>query len=178
MDIKLKLNNRFVGILNKLKEEYGDEFDKLNGFHNSNLNFTDFIDNFVDAKTVADVSIDSNANSSSKDVRTLLSDIMKPHTKLLAYNKIFYELTKKYGINTAEEWLKAEWNGSFYLHDASTSTLMPYCYAYDLEDLVNRGLFFINSFKPKPAKHLTTFNDHVLEFISWTSNRTSGQRSS
>lgn len=174
MDIKLKLNNRFVGILNKLKEEYGDEFDKLNGFHNSNLNFTDFIDNFVDAKTVADVSIDSNANSSSKDVRTLLSDIMKPHTKLLAYNKIFYELTKKYGINTAEEWLKAEWNGSFYLHDASTSTLMPYCYAYDLEDLVNRGLFFINSFKPKPAKHLTTFNDHVLEFISWTSNRTSG----
>jgi ribonucleoside-triphosphate reductase len=174
MDIKLKLNNRFIGCLNKLKEEYGDEFDKLNGFHNSNLNFTDFIDNFIDAKTVADVTIDSNANSSSKDVRTLISDIMKPHTKLLAYNKIFYELTKKYGIATAEEWLKLEWNGSFYLHDASTSTLIPYCYAYDLEDLVNKGLFFINSFKPTSAKHLTTFNDHVLEFISWVSNRTSG----
>ncbi len=174
MDIKLKLNNRFVANLNKLKTEYGEEFEKINGFHNSNLNFTDFIDNFIDSKTVADVTIDANANSSSKDVRTLLSDMMKPHTKLLAYNKIFYELTKKYGIAKAEEWLRLDWNGGFYLHDASSSTLQPYCYAYDLEDLVNRGLFFINSFRPEEAKHLTTFNDHVLEFISWTSNRTSG----
>lgn len=128
MDIKLKLNNKFVAALNKLKEEYGEEFDKLNGFHNSNLNFTDFIDNFIDAKSVADVTIDSNANSSSKDIRTLISDMMKPHTKLLAYNKIFYEITKEYGLSTAEDWLKNEWNGAFYLHDAASSTLIPYSY--------------------------------------------------
>jgi ribonucleoside-triphosphate reductase len=174
MDIKLKLNNKFVAALNKLKEEYGQEFDKLNGFHNSNLNFTDFIDNFIDSKSISDVTIDANANSSSKDVRSMLADMMKPHTKLLSYNKIFYELTKEYGIATAEDWLKHEWNGAFYLHDAASSTLMSYCFAYDLEDVVQKGLYFINSFKPGPAKHLTTFNDHVLEFISWASNRTSG----
>lgn len=174
MYIKPKLNKRFVQALNSLNREYGEEFDKLNGLHDRNLNFNDFIDNFIDTKVVADATIDANANSGARDVKTLMQDIMKPHTKLLAFNKIFYELTKKYGVTTAEEWLKLEWNGGFYLHDAPSSTFLSYCYAYDLEDLVNKGLFFINSFKPRAAKHLTTFNDHVLEFISWTSNRTSG----
>lgn len=174
MDIKLKLNKNFVTTLNKLKAKYGEEFSKLNGFSDSNLNFTDFIDNFIDNETVADSTIDGNANSSSKDVRTLLSDMMKPHTKLLSYNKIFYEMTKKYGLEEANKWLENEWSGAFYLHNATNCTYVPYCFAYDLDDLAEKGLFFINKFKSQPAKHLTTFNDHVLEFISWNSNRTSG----
>lgn len=174
MDIKLKLNKNFVACLNKLEEKYGENFERINGFHNVNLNFTDFIDNFVDSKNVADVTIDSNANSSTKDINTLKSDMMKPHLKLLAFNKIFYEITKKYGLPTAEEWLENEWNGAFYLHNAPTSTYLPYCYAYDLDQIVEKGLFFIDKFKSEPAKHLTTFNDHVLEFISWTANRSSG----
>lgn len=174
MDIKLKLNKNFVTCMNKMEAKYGEEFCRINGFHNDNLNFTDFIDNFVDSDSVADVSIDSNANSSTKDIKTLDSDMKKPHTKLLAFNKIFYELTKKYGLKTAEEWLENEWNGSFYLHNSATSTYLPYCYAYDLDQVVERGLYFIDKFKPEPAKHLTTFNDHVLEFVSWTANRSSG----
>jgi len=174
MDIKLKLNNKFISCLYKLNEKYGEKFQLMNGSHNSNLNFTDFIDHFIDSKNVSDVSIDANANSSTRDVRTLMSDMMKPHTKLLAFNKIFYELTKKYGLAVAEEWLENEWNGAYYLHNSSTSTLFPYCFAYDLDQVVEKGLFFIDKFKSRPAKHLTTFNDHVLEFVSWNANRTSG----
>jgi len=174
MDIKLKLNRNFVSCMNKLSEKYGENFERINGFHNENLNFNDFIDNFIDSKNVADVSIDSNANSSTKDINTLKSDMTKPHLKLLAFNKIFYEITKKYGLPTAEEWLENEWNGAYYLHNASTSTYIPYCYAYDLDLVVEKGLFFIDKFKSTPAQHLTTFNDHVLEFISWASNRSSG----
>ena len=174
MEINLKLNKKFVTCLNKMKQKYGEKFERINGFHQMNLNFNDFIDNFIDAKNISDVSIDANANSSSKDINTLKSDMMKPHLKLLAFNKIFYEITKKYGLITAEEWLENEWNGSFYLHNASTSSYLPYCYAYDLDLVVEKGLFFIDKFKSKPAQHLTTFNDHVLEFISWTSNRSSG----
>jgi len=174
MDIKLNLNKNFVACLNKLREKYGEEFEKINGFHNSNLNFTDFIDRFVDSHNVADVTIDANANSNTHDIRTLMSDMMKPHTKLLAANKIFYEITKKYGIQTAEDWLEQEWCGGLYLHDFPSATFMPYCYAYDIKDIVEKGLFFINKFKTESPKHLTTFNDHILEFISWASNRTSG----
>lgn len=174
MDIKLKLNKNFIACMNKLREKYGEKFEMMNGFHNQNLNFTDFIDNFVDSSTVADVSIDANANSSTHDVKTLMSDMMKPHTKLLAYNKIFYEMCKKYGLATAEKWLEEEWNGAYYMHDAASVTFVPYCYAYDVEEIAKRGLFFINKFKTKPPQHLTTFNDHILEFISWAANRTSG----
>ena len=174
MDIGLKLNKNFVACLNKQRIKYGEKFERINGFHNDNLNFTDFIDNFVDSKKVADVSIDANANSSTKDINTLDADMKKPHKKLLSFNKIFYEITKKYGLLTAEEWLENEWNGSYYLHNASTSSFIPYCYAYDLDQLVEKGLYFIDKFKSDPAKHLTTFNDHVLEFVSWTSNRSSG----
>ena len=49
MDIKMKLYPPFVACWNKLKEKYGEEFEKINGLHNSNLNFTDFIDNFIDS---------------------------------------------------------------------------------------------------------------------------------
>lgn len=174
MDIKLKLNKNFVTTWNKLKDKYGEKFERINGLHNDNLSFTDFIDHFIDSDNVANATIDPNANSSTKDVRTLLSDMTKPHTKLLGFNKVFYELTKEYGLQTAEKWFELEWNGSFYLHDASTATFLPYCFSYDLKDIAEKGLFFINKFKTESPKHLTTFNDHTLEFISWASNRTSG----
>lgn len=174
MDISLKMYKPFMICMNKMKEKYGEKFELMNGISNSNLNFTDFIDNFIDSSSVADVSIDANANSSTHDIRTLMADMMKPHTKLLAFNKIFYEMTKKYGLATAEKWLEEEWSGALYLHDASTSTFFPYCYAYDLDQVVEKGLFFIDKFKTGSPKHLTTFNDHVLEFVSWTANRTSG----
>lgn len=174
MDIKLNLYPPFVAAMNRMREKYGERFERYNALHNDNLNFTDFISNFVDSDTVADVSPDANANSSSRDVRTMLADMTKPHTKLLGFNKIFYEMTKKYGLATAEEWLEAEWNGSFYGHDFATTSLYPYCYAMTLRPVVEKGLYFINHFRAKPARHFDSFNEHVRETICWMANRQSG----
>ena len=62
----------------------------------------------VDKQTVADASIDGNANVGTKDICSLTAEMSKPHSKLLAFNKIFYELNKKYGLQTANEWLENE----------------------------------------------------------------------
>ena len=174
MQINIRLDKNFTTQFNRLSNEFGTEIAKLNGFADEQLSYTDFIDNFVDKQTVADASIDGNANVGTKDVCTLEAEMSKPHSKLLAFNKIYYELNKKYGFKTANEWLRNEWDGHFYLHDASSSTMKPYCYAYDIERLVNEGLYFINSFNNQPPKHLVTFTDFVGEFVSWASNRTSG----
>lgn len=147
---------------------------RLNGFSDSQLSYTDFIDNFVEKQTVADSSIDGNANVGQRDMVTLLNEMPKPHQKLLSYNKIFQEMNKQYDFKTAKAWLTGEWNGESYLHDAPTSSFLSYCFAYDLEDLVNKGLYFIQNFNATPPKHLTTYMDFVSEFISFTSNRTSG----
>lgn len=173
-NINIKLNKNFTTQYNKLQAEYGEEFAKLNGLSDGQLSFTDFIDAFIDTETVADASVDGNANVGNKDMRTLMNEMPKPHRKLLAYNKIYYELNKKYGFKTANEWLRNEWSRALYLHDADTSTFKPYCYAYTLKRLAEEGLFFLNSFNHEPAQHLTTFIDFVKEFVSYNSNLTSG----
>lgn len=174
MKIKLNLNDNFDKKVEELSKKYGENFEIMNGFSNSRLNFTDYIENFLKSKSVVDVALDSSSNSTTKDIKTMLSDMVKPHMKLLSFNKVFDKIEKKYGLETANKWLEGEWNGASYLHDSSTAAFIPYCYAYDLEPIVNKGLFFINRFKTEAPKHLTTYNDHVLEFISWASNRTSG----
>ena len=169
-----ELDDDFVAHLEYLYNTYSENLLRMNGFHNKNLNFSSFIDAFIDAAVPAAASIDGNANSSAHDVCTLTNDMTKPHTKLLGFNKIFYDFKKKYGLFDAQAWLTGEWLGAFYLHDAPSATIKPYCFAYDLDQLVEKGLFFVNKFPTGPAQHLTTFNNHVLEFISWNCNRTSG----
>lgn len=175
IDFNSNLDKDFTEYLDELKANSNKEFSKLNGIDDSNLNFTDFIDNFTqDNSKVVDISINPNANSDTKDITSLIHNMAEPHCKLLAMNKIFYELKKKYGLEQAKKWLYSEWYGRSYLHDFPTASFLPYCYAADLDSLVEKGLFFINKFKTQPAKHLTTFNDHCLEYIGWLSNRQSG----
>lgn len=173
MDIELKFNKDFERALEALREKYGEDFEILNGIHNSQMNFSDFIDAFVD-KNVADVTIDANANASSKDIASFRTEKGKSIDKVIAANKIFHEIKKKYGLKTAKEWLETEYTGGFYLHDFPSTTYVPYCYAYDLSRLATEGLFFLKNYNSQPPKHLTTFIDDVIEFISFMSNRSSG----
>lgn len=173
MNINIKVNKDFEKTFNIIDTKYGEDFEILNGFHESQLNFSDFIDGFVD-KNVADVTIDGNANAHHKDICSMCGEKGKSEDKLFAFNKIFYELKKKYGLRTAKEWLETEYNGGFYLHDAPSSTYKPYCYAYDLTRLAKEGLFFLDGYNNQAPNHLTTFLDDVIEFVSFMSNRSSG----
>jgi ribonucleoside-triphosphate reductase len=174
MDIKVRLSKNFQTAYNRLSEKYGEEMAYLNGFGDKQLSYTDFIDNFIDKDTVADASVDGNSNVGNKDMRTLMNEMPKPHRKLLAFNKIYYEMNKRYGFKDANEWLEKEWTKALYMHDADTSTYVHYCFAYDLKDVAEQGLFFLNNFNAEPPQHLSTFVDFVKEFISFAANRSSG----
>ena len=174
MKIDIRLIKNFVSQYNKLQSEFGTEIASLNGFDDAQLSYTDFIDNFVDKDVVADSSIDGNSNVSHKDIVTLEREMPKPHSKLLAFNKIYYEISKKFGFKIANDWLRYEWIGLLYMHDAPSSTFRSYCFAYDLKDLAEKGLYFIEGQNPEPARHLTTFVDFVKEYVSFACNRTSG----
>ena len=174
MNVNIQLNKNFVTAYNKMQADYGTDIAKLNGFADSQLSYTDFIDNFVDKDTVADASVDGNSNVSHKDIVTLEREMPKPHSKLLAFNKIYYEIQKKFGFKDANEWLRREWVGELYMHDASSASFRHYCFAYDLKDLAEKGLYFIDGRNAQPAKHLITFVDFVKEFVSYAANRSSG----
>lgn len=327
MEINLKLDKDFTRMLDYLGDKYGEEFEKINGFADANLNLSSFIDAFIDSDNNADATIDANANVQTKDVSNLVNEIPKPFLKLLGFSKVFYEAKKKYGLDFAKKMLEAEWRKDIFIHNASDISLRPYsyspnewidiiykgerkhltfealydlvdeteeyvkeheqwvktpkdlfiddiidgkatltpvikvmkhinhcamrhlileegleqiitenhpvitkngdkhcsqltkddiipttfgdlkvcsanlscdycpvvydittetghficnnilshnCFNYDLVDLATKGMFFIGNLKTGPAKHLSTFADHVLEFISWVSNRQSG----
>ena len=175
MNVNIELEKGFVAQLNKLKEKYGFRFTELIGLSDDDLNFNAFIDKFTDnVNELSDVSINPTSNAVRKDIISLTHNMSEPHQKLLALRKIYYEISKKFNTADANAWLDFIWNGSLYLHDAPTATFIPYCYAMSLKPIAERGLFFIDQFPTRPANHLTTFCDHVLETISWMSNRQSG----
>ena len=160
--------------LNKLDQEYGEEFRKLQGLDDDKLSFTDFIDNFIDTDTVADASVDASSNIAQKDIVVLLSEMSKPHQKLLAFNKLYCEIQKMYGFKVANEAFEKMWNYAIYMHDFNTATFISYCFAYDIQDIVERGLFFIDNYNAKPPKHLDSFVQILMEGICFLARRQSG----
>ena len=174
MNINIRTKKNFQTQFNRMAEKYGEEFLKLQGLDDEKLSLTDFIDGFIDSDNVANASVDANANIAQKDIITLLSEMSKPHQKLLAFNKLYYELNKKYGFKTANDAMETMWNYGIYMHDFNTATFYSYCFAYDIKDIVEKGLFFIDGYNAKPAQHLDSFIQILMEAIAWLSRRQSG----
>ena len=174
MDIQLKLSKDFERCLEDLRKQYGEDFEIINGLHPSQLDFSEFIDHFIDKDTVADASIDPNANANHKDIRSFMTEKGKSEDKLFGLNKIFMEIKKMWGLRTAKQWLEAEFSRAFYLNDSTTASYFPYCWANDFTRLATEGLFFLPNYNNQAPKHLTTYFDDVIEFVSFLSNRQSG----
>ena len=174
MDITLKLSKDFERCLEDLKKKYGEDFEYINGLHPSQLDFSEFLDKFVAEDTMADATIDPNANARHKDIRSFMTEKGKSEDKLFGLNKIFTEIKKQWGLRTAKQWLEQEFSKGFYLNDSATASYFPYCWANDFTRLATEGLFFINEYNNQPPKHLTTYLDDVIEFVSFLSNRQSG----
>lgn len=175
MNIEIKLNKDFERCLDALRAKYGEDFEIINGVHPSQLDYSTFLNRFIKSDNLADSSIDPNANANQQDLRSFVSEKNKPYDKLFGLNKIFMEMKKKWGLRTAKEWLEQEYSRGFYLNDASaSSSYFPYCYAVDLGRLAREGLFFLKKYNNEAPKHLSTFLDDVIEFVSFLGNRQSG----
>lgn len=174
MEITLKLSKDFERCLEDLKKKYGEDFEYINGVHPSQLDFSEFLNRFVSNDTVADASVDPNANANHKDIRSFMTEKAKSEDKLFGLDKIFRTIKKQWGLRTAKQWLEQEFSKGFYLNDSTSASYFPYCWANDLTRLATEGLFFLNKYNHQPPKHLTTYFDDVIEFTSFLSNRQSG----
>ena len=174
MEITLRLSKDFERCLEDLKKKYGEDFEYINGVHPSQLDFSEFLNRFVSNDTVADSSVDPNANANHKDIRSFMTEKAKSEDKLFGLDKIFRTIKKQWGLRTAKQWLEQEFCKGFYLNDSTSASYFPYCWANDLTRLATEGLFFLNKYNHKPPKHLTTYFDDVIEFTSFLSNRQSG----
>ena len=108
MHIELKLNTDFERFLDEMRIKYGEDFEFINGVHPSQLDFSEFLNKFVDKKTLADSTIDPNANANHRDIRSFMTEKGKPADKLFGLNKIFLEMKKDWGLRTAKHWFEQE----------------------------------------------------------------------
>lgn len=171
---EIKLNKDFERALDALRIEFGEDFEYINGCHPSQIDYSEFLSHFVKNKTLADSTIDPNANAHCKDIRSFITEKGKPLDKLFGLSKIFADMKKQWGLRTAKAWLRQEYTKGFYLNDSASASLYPYCWANDLTKLAEEGLFFLSNYNNLPPRHLTTFLDDVIEFISFLGNRQSG----
>lgn len=170
----MTLNRQFKNKLEDLHDKYGDKIMKIEGMSPDQLDTCKFFKGFIDSKTVADATIDDNANVTSRNICTMLDESMKPFTKLLSRNKIYSQMSKDFGKEDADTFLEEAVNGRLYEHDSHLSSYMPYCFAFSVEQIVENGLFFIGEMKAESPKHWDTFNHHILEFISYATQMQAG----
>ena len=175
MNINIELNKDFERFLEDLKKKYGEDFEYINGCHPTQLDDSEFLNRFVGTNTVSDSSIDPNANANHKDIRSFITEKEKPRNKLFGINAVFEDMKMRWGLRTAKQWYEQEFSKGFYTND-STNLLYPYCWANDFTRLATEGLFFLKNYNNQPPKHLTTYFDDVIEFVSFLSNRQSGRK--
>lgn len=172
--IPITLDRQFERTLSQLTDKYGEEMMEVEGMSQNQLDTTQFFANFMGTETIADATIDDNANVSSKNINTMMNESRKPFNKLLSRNKIFIEMKEEFGVETAKKFLEYAVNGRLYEHDSHLSSYLPYCFAFGLDKVVEKGLFFLPDMKTSKPKHWDTFNNHVIEFISYATNQLAG----
>lgn len=171
----LGLSTDFVNQYNRLYTKYGEEMMRLEGISKDMLNYKKMFNRLSDKNTnVANASIDSSANVSSKSIGTIQSEARKPQLKIESHDLIYNKIKKLHGKKIADEFLELQVNGAYYMHDSVSAGMLPYCYSFSLEKVHEKGLFFIKEMKGEPAKHLSTWVNHVCEFIGFASNSLSG----
>lgn len=102
---------------------------------------------------VSDISLDANSNSNDEISHNNYSaEIVKGLSKLNSYYLLHEYSKKRFGLERANELLKAIFNSSVYFHDAS-STQIPYCMAYSTSFIMNEGRKYgqLHSLPPKRA---------------------------
>lgn len=173
-DFPMTLDRQFKNQLEYLHNKYGDKMMKLEGLSPKQLDTCRFFKKFMKASTVADATIDDNANVANKNITTMLDEANKPFLKLLSRNKLYIEMKEEFGKQTADNFLESVVNGELYEHDSHLSSYMSYCFSFSLKPIVNKGLYFLEEMKANPPQHWDTFNHHVLEFISYATNMLAG----
>lgn len=170
----LGLDSDFVNQYRRLYTKYGEQMLKLEGIDEDRLIPMNIFKAISDSNNVANASIDSSANVSSKTVSVIQKEAIKPLWKMFSHNKIYSELKDEFGKQIADEWLENQINGALYIHDSVSATFLPYCFSFSLKKVAENGLFFIDEMKGDRAKHLSTWVNHVCEFIGYASNSMSG----
>ena len=175
LNIGMSYDPKFVALWNNLKEVYGEEIFDLDGV-GKQLDIAQFRrEYFSNKSTVADVSIDGNANVTDNGVVAYSTEQSKPFEKLDSYFTLWEKACEVFGQSTANEMVKCSILGDIYINDFhGLGAGKPYCFNYSTYDIMVKGLSTVDKIKSIPPKYLYAFKSQVEQFVTIASNSTLG----
>lgn len=172
----LNYEPEFENLIEKIKEmPNGDKLLDLSGISKDKLDINVFTENFIGKKNsnVADLSVDSNSNIKQRSAITYINEVPKGLFRLNNYHQIWRDIKNKKGLERANEAVMADITGDIYIADGASWNI-PYCYAFSAMDILEKGMPFIVSPHSKPAVHLDSFIQHVIQSTMYFSNSIAG----
>ena len=176
MNIKMSFDDRFSYKLNELKDKYGETVFSILGISENKLDVNEYSKRFFKNRSaVADISVDGNSNVSDKSVCSYEYEYPKAIQKLNGIYLLWKKMAENdnCGIKRANKALELIISGAIKIHDLH-HIVMPYCYAYDSDTIVQKGLPYINNIKIEAPKHVLSYINLHIQFIAYASNQTAG----
>lgn len=158
-----------------LLDKYGVEMFNLSGI-GEQLDMNEAIKRMANSNSVANGSIDANANAGSTTAITIMHEIAKPAALMQSYYRIWKWLKKNRSLETANKFVEAQLTGAFYVNDMHyISYPMPYCYNHSCLNIAMQGLVGIDSKNDtKPPKYLRSYFDIIEAYLLIAGNATAG----
>lgn len=125
-------------------------------------------------QAAADVSVDSNANVDDISIIAYEAEVPKPLFRINAYYLLWKYGKKLFGKEVAEDLCKCQFYKDFYINDFHKFATSPYCFNFSCLDVVFNGLPFVNKIKSLPPKHLNSYVNQMIQFVTYASNSVAG----
>lgn len=174
MKVEITYEKSFENLINDLKNKYPEELFDMDGI-GKQLDLSVFSKDFFSNKTtVADVSVDANANVDDMSVIAYEKELPKPFFRLNSYYLLWKYAKKLYGIDFANKIVEDQLTGNIYINDFHGFGTMPYCFNFSTYDIMLEGLPFVTKIKSNPPKHLSSFMGQIAQFVTYASNSVLG----
>lgn len=177
--VKQSFNNDFTHLLERLYQQYGEEIFCLQGVANKHMDIAQFSKNFFgkSSKNVAEISVDGNANVKEKNIMQYNYENNKALMKLNSFYMLYKWVKKLFSVEDAEQAVEKVLNGELFVNDF-TNFSMPYCYAFDLRELLAYGMnFFSGNMKIGAPKRSDSFIALLIQSTAYISNQIMGAAS-
>lgn len=173
MYFKVSWDQDFDDLMFHLFSKYGRDFFTLDGIGDQ-MDLDKFAKGFFKSKgPVADVSVDANANVSSKSVIEWNFEMPKPLNRYNSYYLLWEEIKKGWGVAVANAIIEEQLSGSYYINDF-TDVARPYCFNFSTYDIALSGLSMSSRMNINPPKSLASFVRQVEQFTVYAANSTLG----
>ncbi len=178
--IKHSFSNDFVNLMENLYKKYGEEVFEIQGIASRHMDIAQFSRSFFKSsnEAVANLSVDANANVNEKNVTQYTFENNKAIMRLNSLYMVYKLMKENYSKEEAALALEKVINGELFVNDLHTYAHLPYCFAFDLRNLLMNGMnFFEGNMKIQPPKRSDSFIALVIQSTAYISNQIAGAAS-